>query len=918
MAYAALVSLAQTIDLITSNRHDSVSPQVIDQLTSIHKHVISLQEFLEDFPDKPNSSTEARIKDAAHLAEDTIEFLLSDALLNHSKSKLKRQLRGRLEQIQSRYASLKSNVVSLSASKSKQAKAKDNDGIFRRHHFHELKKAGREIESASEAMMAIKNSTITHGGAGCSSGPSSSSSTVAPIRKDAMVGFDGELMAIKRRLCGEPASPLETIPIAGMGGIGKTTLAVNAYNDPLIMERFHIRAWVTVSQDYNVREITSGLLASMELAQGDSQQHHVFQKLKCRRFLIVLDDVWSTKAWDELRLMFPDDRNGSRIILTTRLVDVASYVVDVAGHIHFMRLLDEDQSWSLLKQKVFRQGFCPDDKLAYAGKMIARSCRGLPLAIVVISGLLALDQTKSGWNNVARNVNSVISENDEQFDKILSLSYAHLPHHLKPCFLYMAGFPEYYDMRASKLFKLWVAEGFLKAKRYKSLEETAEEYLEDLVKRSLVLVTQRKSNGRIKSLSIHDLLREMCIRKAREQDFLLQLRGLKYASSLKIPRRLSVIHSDLDSLQGCTIRTIICLEERRRGRGRQCSVRCFRLLRILDLMNAYEYFYDYKNDNSPVFSLPEELFELFHLRYLAFDYTFTIPGAISNLQNLQTLIIGPRKYRGYFVPLAVEVWRMPQQLPPEIWDMPQLRHLVFCSGLRLFQRGATAALENLLTLSLAINFSCSAEILQKIPNLKKLGLYYTRGEYLHTEIRNEEQSHVYSIMYVEQLKNIGCLRFLENLKLKMHHSLPYPGELTLRALPLSLRKLTLSGLKLPWKHMKIVGSLPWLEVVKLRDFACNGVEWETSEGGFCELRYLLISGSNLRDWVTESSHFPRLKRLVLLRCPNLRGIPEEIGEIATLQVIEMDNWNTDLVESARQIQDDQESCGNDAVHLRFV
>lgn len=905
------------MDLITNNRHDSVSPQVIDQLKSIHKHTIFLQEFLQDFPDKASSSMEARIKDATHLAEDTIEFLLSDALLKYStaRSKLKHQLRGRWEQIQSRYASLKSKVGS-SSSKS-ELQAKDHDQIRRRHDLVELKRVGKEIESVSEQLMVIKNSIITaeDGLLGGGSSLASSSSTVAPARKDAMVGFGGELMKIKSRLCGEPSSPLEIIPIVGMGGIGKTTLALNAYGDPLTMERFQIRAWVTVSQDYSVQEIASGLLASMEApeleAQRDSmKQHHVFRKLKCRRFLIVLDDVWSRGAWDELRMMFPDDRNGSRIILTTRLLDVATYV-DSCSHIHHMHLMDEDHSWDLLKHKVFNQASCPD-KLAFEGKMIARSCRGLPLAIVVISGLLVLDQTISGWKTIATNVNSVISENYEQFDKILSLSYTHLPHHLKPCFLYMACFPEYYEMRASKVIKLWVAEGFLKPKRSKSLEQTAEEYLEDLVNRSLVLVTERKSNGGIKSFSIHDLLREMCIRKARQENFLLQFGGLTNAQTkIPFPRRVSVIHSNLDSLQGYTVRTIICLENSQRGR--KCSVRYFRLLRILDLINAYECFHKH-DTNSYDYSLPEELFQLFHLRYLAFDYAFKIPAVISDLQNLQTLIIGPRKYKGN----SVEIWRMPQQLPAEIWGMPQLRHLVFCSGLRLFQKGATSALQNLQTLSLAVNFSCRPEILQMIPNLKKLSLYYTRGEYLHAEIRNEEQSRVYSVKYVDQLKNIGCLKLLENLKLKMHHSLPYPGELTLRALPLTLKKLTLSGLKLPWRHMKIVDSLPNLQVLKLRDFACNGTEWETSEGGFCELRFLLISQSNLKVWVTESSHFPRLNCLVLLRCPNLSEIPQEIGEIATLQLIEMDNWNKHLVESAKQIQDEQESCGNDPVRLRFI
>ncbi|KAL8557535.1 hypothetical protein ACS0TY_004829 [Phlomoides rotata] len=227
-----------------------------------------------------------------------------------------------------------------------------------------------------------------------------------------------------------------------------------------------------------------------------------------------MDGILSTDAWDDVRNIFPDDKNGSRIMLTTRLSDVATYASS-SSPLHQMKFMDGSHSWNLLKLKVFRNSQELEfPELEDMGKAIARGCRGLPLAVVLVAGILStVDKTQASWEE-RKNINSVV---DRQLDEILSLSYMHLPHHLRPCFLFMATFPEDHSIRVLRLIKLWVAEGFLKDQ---GLEEKAEEYLEDLVKRSLVLVTSWKSNGKIKSCSLHDLVRDMCIRKAEEEKFL--------------------------------------------------------------------------------------------------------------------------------------------------------------------------------------------------------------------------------------------------------------------------------------------------------------------------------------------------------------------------------------------------------------
>ncbi|XP_042037903.1 putative late blight resistance protein homolog R1A-10 [Salvia splendens] len=296
-----------------------------------------------------------------------------------------------------------------------------------------------------------------------------------------------------------------------MGGIGKTTLARTVYDDPLIMYHFDFRVWLTISQDYNAWKVLLGLVDSMKLIVEQMStiemddvsilKERVYKTLKSRRYLVVMDDVWSTKAWDDVRNVFPNDGNGSRIMLTTRLADLAVYPSPASAP-HEMRFLNDSQSWDLLKGKVFANSNFPPE-LEDVGKKIARSCGGLPLAVVLVAGFLSeVNKIPSSWEEISENVNPIVGQ---ELEGILSLSYAHLPHHLKPCFLFMAVFPEDEIIRASRLIRLWLAEGLLKhqSRCSKGLEEEAEEYLEDLVKRNLVIVSGIKSDGKIKCCSLH-------------------------------------------------------------------------------------------------------------------------------------------------------------------------------------------------------------------------------------------------------------------------------------------------------------------------------------------------------------------------------------------------------------------------------
>ncbi|GLT27854.1 hypothetical protein SLA2020_028250 [Shorea laevis] len=684
------------------------------------------------------------------------------------------------------------------------------------------------------------------------------------------------------------------IPIVGMGGLGKTTLASLVYNDEKLEGVFGSKAWVCVSNEFDVLRIAISILDQMNEKCDSKDPAMIHSKLKQmlsgKKFLLVLDDVWNDNyhLWSTLQGLFMLGGPGSKIIVTTRNENVAK-IMRGDDWVYHLDLFPDSECLSLLARHALEtENFDSYGHLKGIGEEILKKCRGLPLAIKTIGGLLRQDRLNANkWREVLNSEIWKVSEEVGGVLPALRLSYHHLPSHLKQCFAFCAIFPNDFELNEDDLVLLWMAQGFLRQHQQidgtKEMKSFGHQYFRDLLLRSFF----QQSSSNISLFVMHDLVIDLARDVASETCYQL---STSVNMKPEVTRHLSFLPSHYDTYQRFEM-----MEKMKSLRTFLPTIRYgynslsnrvvhdlfsnFRCLRVLSF-NGYQ-----------IKKVPDSIGDLKLLCYINLSGTQIqrLADSVSFLVYLQTLILSN----------CTEL----TQLPKGIVNLADLLHLDI-TGTRSLKElpSGMGQLTNLLTLPKFIIGKDGGLKLGELKNLKHLqGKLLILDLHNVSNFRDASEANLYEIEGLDELvlqwtDDFETLRNVSNedkvlSQLKPHYK---------------LRRLTIEffgGLKFPsWISDS---SLSKLEHLELR--GCQNITSLPSLGQLPLLKELIIKGmpefngdnsfsgsfSSLEELTLEDcpkligklpGHLPSLKSLVIRRCPQLSYSPLSLPSLGVLKI----------------------------------
>ncbi|PWA48661.1 Cc-nbs-lrr resistance protein [Artemisia annua] len=502
---------------------------------------------------------------------------------------------------------------------------------------------------------------------------------------------------------------LTIVPVVGMGGIGKTTLAKSVYNNPKIQKQYDVTAWLCVSVKVNINRLLEMIYGSVarkqcELPTTENLITKLREELGSKRYLLVLDDVWDEERiyWDEFRscMVNVNSHNGNAIIVTTRKLEIGTY--DMKNNSLTLQGLSDDEGWFMFKERAN-----PLPELEEIGRDVVRKCHGLPLLVRVIGSIL---ENYSGDKDKWLSVQESMVRGEEEGDIVLSilkLSFDNLPNSIsKQCFAYCSIFKKDKVLKKQKLIQLWMALGLLQVDgmRNNDMEDVGNEIFKILVSNSLFQDVEMDEYGYVYSCKMHDLVHDLSLHVSGDESLCwmvptnneVHMPHVKHLSLYQKKDSNSVLYKFIEGMASRTLHTLFL-----KGVVTKISFQDFKCLRILKLSHNYT-----------LTGIDDSVGDLVHLRYLDLSDTFikVLPKSIIKLHHLQTLkLLRCRKFKKF---------------PQGMSNLISLRHLEFEDNVIFPEDMQLTSLRTLSVFTVGRKKGCQIEGLGRLKHLGgKLGIF---------------------------------------------------------------------------------------------------------------------------------------------------------------------------------------------------
>ncbi|KAK3440927.1 hypothetical protein EUGRSUZ_B01184 [Eucalyptus grandis] len=684
------------------------------------------------------------------------------------------------------------------------------------------------------------------------------------IREENIRGRDGDKKTIMEFLLDSNMNEnVSILPIVGIGGLGKTTLAQFVFNDEAVSEQFNLKMWVCVSNDFDMKKIVKMMLASAKQNEPTEDTMELLQnKLRVeidgKKYLLVLDDLWNTERekWLNLKNLLDEGAKGSKILITTRLPLVAKITGTIQAY--SLRGLSDGMSFDLLMQMACcKEEELQDPNMRVIGEDIVRKCSGVPLVIRTVGSLLFFKQTKSEWLHFKDYELPEVSQREDCIKSVLKLSYDHLPSHLKQCFAYCSLFPKDYVLKKQTLGRS--------------------------------LGSQKDLFGH--QIEMHDLMHDLACSVAGTKCWVAW-----DDTKLIHERTRHISYNSTSNLMGKTL--ISCLKAsalqtflsatRRWGRNPQPTsqadlrrlIQSFKRLRILDLHSA------------SIKKVPRFICKLKHLTYLDLSYNNalkSLPNSITRLHNLQTLNL--RRCESL------------EELPRDIRKLVSLRNLDIngCDKLSYMPCG----LGQLSSLHALSNFILPKDkaLVKKYCGLRELSkLNNIRGslsiENLGSVTDAVEESQAANLRGKCSLKSL-ILSWKDIYDITNEEMITKRGifDITDEAMIMKRDEALLDGLRPPDNLQELIikgyngESFPrWMtelpNLVELRLKGCKRCRW-FPQLGLSKLKLLKINGMNSLEYLPGEclASLTSLESLFIWHLPRLTSLPLGLRHLSKLDYL---------------------------------